>query len=191
MSSPLRDLLANPQLAEQLLSEAQTRGFVTAMAAAPHLLDPAEWLAFLWGGEETSPFTSQEELEAYANAVVNMWNESRESLLTGTWQWPEDCALDDKELVTEQTREFSEGLLQGWQLSRDDWETVMPEESENNALLGGVLLCFSLLFDPENAIEALAQEGADGLAQFEEIFASVPTMLCGLSMRAYELVNAD
>ena len=191
MSSSLRELLSNPLLAEQLLSEAQTRGFVTAMAAAPHLLDPAEWLAFLWGGEETAPFASQEELEAYANAIVNMWNESREALLGGTWQWPEGCALDDKELVTEDTRDFAEGLLQGWQLARDDWETVMPEDSENSALLGGVLLCFSLLYDPENAIDALAQEGADGLAQFEEIFASVPMMLCGLTMRGYELVNAD
>ncbi|OLQ69458.1 hypothetical protein BIT28_20990 [Photobacterium proteolyticum] len=189
MSSPLSELLKNPQLAEQLLSEAQTRGFVTAMAAAPHLIDPAEWLAFLWGGDETSPFESHEELEAYANEIVNMWNQSREDLLTGQWQWPEGCALDDKELVTEATRELAEGMLQGWQLSRDDWDTIMPEGSEDNALLGGVLLCFSLLYDPENAMEALSQEGADGLAQFEEIFTSVPTMLCGLTIKAQALVQ--
>ncbi|WP_299014473.1 UPF0149 family protein [uncultured Photobacterium sp.] len=188
MSSQLSELLQNPELAEQLLSEAQTRGFVTAMAAAPHLIDPAEWLAFLWGGEETSPFASNEELEAYANAIVNLWNDTREALLTGTWQWPEECQLDDKELVTEATRELAEGVLQGWQLARDDWETIMPENSEDNALLGGVLLCFSLLYDPENAMEALAQEGADGLAQFEEIFNSVPTMICGLTLRANALV---
>lgn len=189
MSSPLSELLKNPQLAEQLLSEAQTRGFVTAMAAAPHLIDPAEWLAFLWGGDETSPFESHEELEAYANEIVNMWNQSREDLLTGQWQWPESCTLDDKELVTEATRELAEGMLQGWQLSRDDWDTIMPEGSEDNALLGGVLLCFSLLYDPENAMEALSQEGADGLAQFEEIFTSVPTMLCGLTIKAQALVQ--
>ncbi|WP_273857337.1 UPF0149 family protein [Photobacterium sp. GSS17] len=191
MSSSLQTLLAEPQLAQQLLSEAQTRGFVTAMAAAPYLIDPSEWLAFMWGGEETSPFASHEELEAYANAIVELWNASREALLTGTWQWPEGCALDDKELVTPDTREFAEGLLQGWQLARDDWETVMPQESENNALLGGVLLCFSLLYDPESAMEALAQEGADNLAQFEEIFQSVPTMLCGLTLRAQDLVDSD
>ncbi|MGF1729686.1 UPF0149 family protein [Photobacterium kasasachensis] len=189
MSSPLSELLKNPQLAEQLLSEAQTRGFVTAMAAAPHLIDPSEWLAFLWGGDETSPFESHEELEAYANEIVNMWNQSREDLLTGQWHWPEGCTLDDKELVTEATRELAEGMLQGWQLSRDDWDTIMPEGSEDNALLGGVLLCFSLLYDPENAMEALSQEGADGLAQFEEIFTSVPTMLCGLTIKAQALVQ--
>jgi len=189
MSSQLSELLQDPQLAEQLLSKAQTHGFVTAMAAAPHLLDPSEWLAFLWGGDEASPFASHEELEAYANEIVNLWNETREALLTGQWQWPEGCELDDKELVSEATRELAEGILQGWQLARDDWETIMPEESEDNALLGGVLLCFSLLYDPENAMEALSQEGADGLAQFEEIFKSVPTMLCGLTLRANALVQ--
>lgn len=189
MSSQLSELLQNPQLAQQLLSEAQTRGFVTAMAAAPHLIDPSEWLAFLWGGEESSPFTSTEELEAYANEIVNLWNETREALLTGQWQWPQECRLDDKELVSEATRELAEGVLQGWQLARDDWETIMPEDSEDNALLGGVLLCFSLLYDPENAMEALSQEGADGLAQFEEIYNSVPTMLCGLTLRAHALVQ--
>lgn len=189
MPSQLSELLKDPQLAEQLLSEAQTRGFITAMAAAPHLIDPSEWLAFLWGGEETSPFASHEELEAYANEIVNLWNETREALLTGQWQWPENCHLDDKELVSEPTRELAEGMLQGWQLARDDWETIMPEDSEDNALLGGVLLSISLLYDPETAMEALSQEGADGLAQFEEIFNSVPSMLCGLTLRANALVE--
>lgn len=64
MSSSLRTVLENPQLAQQLLSEAQTRGFVTAMAAAPHLINPSEWLAFMWGGEESSPFTSKKSLKA-------------------------------------------------------------------------------------------------------------------------------
>lgn len=188
-SSQLSVLLQDPELADQLLSEAQTQGFVTAMAAAPHLLDPSEWLQFLWGGDEISPFSSHEDLEAYANAIINIWNESRKALLSGSWQWPETCSLDDKELVSEDTRDFAEGMLQGWQLTRDDWETIMPEDSEDNALLGGVLLSISLLYDPENAMMVLAEEGADGLAQFEEIFNSVPTMICGLTLRAQALVK--
>ncbi|TLS84116.1 UPF0149 family protein [Photobacterium damselae subsp. damselae] len=189
MSSQLNAILEDSNLAEQLLSSAQTYGFVTFMAAAPNILDPAEWLAFLWGGEEVSPFTTHEELEAYANAIVGIWNDARAALLAGTWQWPEGCALDDAQLVTEETREFTEGMLQGWQLARDDWETIMPEDSEDNALLGGVLLSISLLFDPENALAVLSQEGADALAQFEEIFKAVPTMLCGLTQRAQTLAE--
>lgn len=191
MSLSLTAILSNPELENKLLTEAQTQGFVAAMAAAPNLISPNEWLAFLWGGEETSPFTTAEELEAYANAVVNLWNEYREAFLSGQWQWPEACQLDDEEIVTAQTRQFSEGLLQGWQLTRDDWETLMPEESENNALLGGVLLSISMLFDPETALSTLKEQGIEGLDEFVEIYKAVPMMLCGLTMRGYELAEAD
>ncbi|WP_300177719.1 UPF0149 family protein [uncultured Aliivibrio sp.] len=191
MSLSLTAILSNPELENKLLTEAQTQGFVAAMAAAPNLISPNEWLAFLWGGEETSPFTTAEDLEAYANAVVNLWNEYREAFLAGQWQWPEACQLNDEEIVTEQTRQFSEGLLQGWQLTRDDWETLMPEESENNALLGGVLLSISMLFDPETALNTLKEQGIEGLGEFVEIYKAVPMMLCGLTMRGYELAEAE
>ncbi|PQJ88837.1 UPF0149 family protein [Aliivibrio sifiae] len=191
MSLSLTAILSNPELENKLLTEAQTQGFVAAMAAAPNLISPNEWLAFLWGGEEISPFTTAEELEAYANAIVNLWNEYREGFLAGKWLWPETCQLDDEEIVTTQTRQFSEGLLQGWQLTRDDWETLMPEESENNALLGGVLLSISMLFDPETALNTLKEQGIEGLDEFVEIYNAVPMMLCGLTMRGYELAEAE
>ncbi len=113
------------------------------MAAAPHMIDPSEWLAFMWGGEEESPFTSHEQLEQYANIIVAMWNEKRGALLSNEWQWPEACSLSESEIVNEETREYCEGMLQGWTLTRDDWETLMPEDSPENALLGGVLLSIS------------------------------------------------
>lgn len=191
MSLSLTAILSNPELENKLLTEAQTQGFIASMAAAPNLISPNEWLAFLWGGEESSPFTTAEELEAYANAVVNLWNEYREAFLSGQWQWPEACQLDNEEIVTEQTRQFSEGLLQGWQLTRDDWETLMPEESENNALLGGVLLSISMLFDPETALSTLKEQGIEGLDEFVEIYKAVPIMLCGLTMRGFELAEAE
>lgn len=191
MSSQLTTILQDPQMAEFLLPEPQTRGFITAMAAAPHILDPSEWLAFMWGGEETSPFSTHEELETYAKAIIDIWNETRQQLFNSTWQWPVGCALDDSQIVTPETSNFCEGMLQGWQLARDDWETIMPPESEDNALLGGVLLSFSLLFDPETALEALIEQGADGLAQFNEIFQAIPTMLCGLTLRGAQLVAME
>lgn len=191
MSQSLMTILSNPELENKLLTEAQTQGFIAAMAAAPNLINPNEWLAFLWGGEEISPFTNAEDLEAYANIVVNLWNDYREAFLSGTWQWPEACQLNDEEIVTSETRQFSEGLLQGWQLTRDDWETLMPEESENNALLGGVLLSISMLFDPETALSALEEQGIEGLGEFTEIYNAVPMMLSGLTMRGYELAEAE
>ncbi|MGF1910450.1 UPF0149 family protein [Vibrio kasasachensis] len=187
----LQDILAQPELQGKLINQAKTHGFITAMAAAPHTLDPHEWLPFLWGGEDVAPFTDGEQLECYIEQVISLWNQYRPALLSNEWQWPEGCSLDEAEIVTEQTRDFCEGLLQGWQLLRDDWESIMPEQSEDNALLGGVLLSLTMLYDPETSIAALAEQGIEGLEQFEEIFNAIPTMLCGLTMRGMQLVELD
>lgn len=187
----LQQLLALPELEGKLINEAKTQGFVTAMAAAPNVLTPHEWLPFLWGGEEVAPFADGEQLESYIEHVIALWNEYRPALLGNEWQWPNDCELDDEDIVSEATRDFCEGLLQGWQLARDDWETIMPEDSQDSALLGGVLLSVSMLYDPETSIATLAEQGIEGLEQFEEIFNAMPTMLSGLAMRGSALVEQN
>ena len=161
------------------------------MAAAPNVLPPHEWLPFLWGGEEVAPFTDGEQLESYIEIIIALWNETRPELIEGTWVWPETCQLDDEEVVNTAARDFCEGLLQGWQIARDDWETLMPEDSEDNALVGGVLLSLSMLYDPETSIATLAEQGIEGLGQFEEIFNAVPVMLCGLTQRGIALAEAQ
>ncbi len=186
----LEQILALPELDGKLINTAKTHGFVTAMATAPHILDPHEWLPFLWGGEEVAPFSDGEQLESYIEQVINLWNQYRPALLNNEWQWPEGCALDEGEIVTEATRDFCEGLLQGYQLARDDWEEIMPEDSQDNALLGGVLLSLTMLYDPETSLTTLAAQGFEGMDQFEEIFNAIPTMLCGLTMRGVQLVEA-
>ncbi|PKF51245.1 UPF0149 family protein [Enterovibrio nigricans] len=191
MSNALTQFITENGLEPNLLSVMQTEGFVTAMAAAPNLIDPSEWLAFMWGGEKESPFSTHEQLEAYANIIINLWNAQREALLSNGWKWPEECQLSDVDIVNEATREYCEGMLQGWTLARDDWETIMPEDSEDNALLGGVLLSISLMFDPEAAFAAMEEQGVADLAQFEEIFNAMPVMLCGLTMRALQRVEAE
>ena len=187
----LQEILAQPELEGKLLNQAKTQGFVAAMAAAPYPLTPHEWLPFLWGGEEVAPFSDGEQLESYIEAVIQMWNAYRPALLENTWQWPVECQLDEADIVTDATRDFCEGVLQGWQLARDDWETVMPEESQDNALLGGVLLSVSMLYDPETSIVTLSEQGIEGLEQFEEIFNAIPTMLCGLTMRGHQLAEQE
>ncbi|EKO3476222.1 YecA family protein [Vibrio fluvialis] len=185
----LHDILTLPELEDRLLNEAKTRGFVTAMASAPNILPPEEWLPFLWGGDEVAPFTDAEVMESYFQHIIDMWNVYRPALLNGSWAWPEGCELDEEEIINQNARDFCEGTLQGWQLARDDWEVLMPEESQDNALLGGVLLSLAMLYDPETSLETLSAQGMEGLDQFEEIYNAVPVMLCGLTQRGVTLAE--
>ncbi|WP_261815465.1 UPF0149 family protein [Vibrio gallicus] len=185
----LAEIIAQPELENRLLPYHQTLGFVTAMAAAPHVLDPSQWVAYLWGGDESAPFTSGEQLEQYLEAIITAWNATRPALFEGTWQWSIECGLDEGEIVTEATKLFCEGLLQGWGLTQDDWQTLMPEDSQDNALLGGVILSISMLYDPETSLETLSEEGINGLEQFAEIFNAMPAMLCGLTQRGVALAE--
>ncbi|MGF1742050.1 UPF0149 family protein [Vibrio profundum] len=185
----LHQIINSPELESKLLNEAKTQGFVAAIAAAPHVLPPEEWLPMLWGGTETAPFSDGEQLEAYIDQVIAIWNNYRPALLENKWTWPETCQLDDEDIVNQATRDFCEGVLTGWQLTQDDWDTLMPADSENSALLGGVILSLSMLYDPETSIVTLKDQGIEGLEQFEEIFNGIPTMLCGLSLRAAALVD--
>ena len=89
----LNEILAQPELKDRLINEPKTQGFVTAMAAAPNLLPPQEWIPFLWGGEEVSPFGDGEQLESYIELVIALWNEYRPDLLEDQWVWPAECLM--------------------------------------------------------------------------------------------------
>lgn len=187
----LNDILSAADLEDKLLNEAKTQGFITAMALVPNVLPPSEWLPFLWGGDDTAPFSDAKQMESYFGLIIRLWNEYRPALLDGSWAWPEECELDEEDIVTQNTRDFCEGVLQGWQLTRDDWEVLMPENSQENALMGGVLLSLSMLYDPETSLATLAEQGMNDLDQFTEIYNAIPVMLCGLTQRAVDLAESD
>ncbi|WP_306330823.1 UPF0149 family protein [Vibrio injensis] len=187
----LNDILSAADLEDKLLNEAKTQGFITAMALAPNVLPPSEWLPFLWGGDDTAPFSDAKQMESYFGLIIRLWNEYRPALLDGSWTWPEGCELDEEDIVTQNTRDFCEGVLQGWQLTRDDWEVLMPENSQENALMGGVLLSLSMLYDPETSLATLDEQGMNDLDQFTEIYNAIPVMLCGLTQRAVDLAESD
>lgn len=169
-----------------LVPAMQTYGIITAMAAAPFQQNPSDWLPLLWGGEN-APFENTDQLEEYAGIIVTMWNTQRQALLRNQWQWPSDCALCPTTIVNQAARDFCDGLLQGWSISQDDWQLIMPKEEPSSHLLDGVLLSISILAEPEEALVNMQDQGVTELANFVEIYEAMPMMLAGISMRAAEL----
>jgi len=180
----LDEFLSSINDEERILNAATTHGFITALAIAPNIIPPDEWLPYLWGGAEQAPFPDTETLEQYIGIIIELWNQHRESIVNGHWEWPEGYTLDEDDIVSNEVRCFCEGMLQGWPLTTDDWDELMPKESGDGALVGGFLLSISMLFDPDTAMATLAQHGAIELEQFEEIYNAIPNMLVGLAHRA-------
>lgn len=166
---------------DNLMTPEQTAGFISALATAPYPLDPSQWISYLWGQSEQAPFEDGQALEQYLESVINLWNQIRPALLDGTWEWPQTYALDEADIVNSNLRHFCEGFLQAWPLIQDDWQTLFAEESEENALIGGLLLSVSMLFDPESALESLNEQGYQEMDAFHEIYQAMPQMLTGLT----------
>ena len=49
----------------------------------------------------------------------------------------------------------------------------------------------TMLYDPETTIATLAEQGMEGLEQFEEIFNAMPMMLGGLTQRGVMLAEEE
>ncbi len=191
MPTSLSVFIEKYQLSSSVLSAIETEGFLTAIAASPKIINAEEWLPFLWGGDEHSPFSSKEEFEQYSALVIQLWEEKRVSLIENTWKWHSDCGLSDTDIVNVATREYCEGLLDGFAFSRALWESLMPEGSSDNNLLNGVLLSVGLLFNPEEGIHMMKAQNAEDLTQFDKIFHAIPPMLSGLTLRGIEAYQAS
>lgn len=201
MSQSLATFIEKNQLTDQLLPASQTQGFITAMAAAPYPVNPSEWITFFWGNENSAPFASAKQLEQFVDIIAQQWNEQRQLLLENNWQWPEECPPpassqsepDGNVIISSNTQHFCEGLLQGWSGVLEDWQTLLPENTLEGQILKGTLMAMSILYDPEAAIDELQQHGlgANDIAQFKEIYESLPIMMCGLTIKACQVASTD
>ncbi len=186
MSTSLSVFIEKYQLSSSVLSAIETEGFLTAIAASPKIINAEDWLPYLWGNDVHLPFSSKEELEQYSAFVIQLWEEKRVSLIENTWKWHCECGLSDTNLVNDATREYCEGLLDGFAFTRALWENLMPEGSPDNNLLNGVLLSVGLLFNPEEGIHMMKAQNAEDLTRFDKIYHAVPAMLSGLTQRGIE-----
>lgn len=193
MSTPLSQFTLDNDLAPYLLSPMQIQGIIMALAISPHFYEPNLWVPMMWGNQEPAPFHSHEQLEQFANILISQWEQQHQALLSNQWHWPKECTFCLHQGVNLAARDFCEGLLQGWAITQKDWDALIAQDQQENALLGGVLLSISLLFDPQSALTEIEQENSSNemqnTHQLKEIFDAMPIMLSGLAMRAHQMAH--
>jgi uncharacterized protein len=74
--------LSSPELADDAMLLSELDGYLTAIALAPQLIPPNEWLPRIWGGAGL-PFAGAAETGAVLGAIMGLYNDNLHALADG------------------------------------------------------------------------------------------------------------
>lgn len=118
-----------------ILTVSELDGFLTAIASAPALLPPSQWLPAVWGGALPT-FATQEEGKAVMSLLLRHYNTVNETLREN----PDNFSMllqyhevDGKEY--EIVDEWCLGYLRGVSVSPEIWVPVIQRETQLFAVL--------------------------------------------------------
>ena len=123
--------LLSSERADDVMSLEQLDGYLTAIALAPHMILPSEWLPEIWG-EEEPVFADAEEAQAIHAAIMGLYNENMQVLADPDAEFDPIFAgdTDGSTLVDP----WAEGFIDGIALRADDWKPLFDD-----AALGGAV----------------------------------------------------
>jgi uncharacterized protein len=162
--SPLQSFLASPTGAN-LADFEEVRGFIFAVAGAPDLVQPSEWLPEAFAGE-LPEFESPEQAEAVLQDLMGMYNlfvsgKLRIKKEAPAFREPAISNLDEKSAVACWCR----GYYRGYSWLVDVWREYLPEELEEELVAIVLVLTF---FESRQMAETCREETGQGKS-LEEI----------------------
>lgn len=164
----LKKFLGRPGRPPGTLSYHELQGFLFAIAAAPDLVRPSEWMPMLFGEAGASYQNINEArmvmtalMETY-NAIVTAVNERRPAL-------PGDCLFKPATLENLETdapvSQWSRGFARGHMWLEESWEAPLPEDME--AELAAVLMTLSF-FSSRKIAKTFAKESRARMPRMAE-----------------------
>lgn len=154
----LADFLASPDRPDEALSYHGLQGFFFALACAPKMVQPSEWLPMVLG-ELNSTYFDGPEARANVERIMRLYNQIVQQTLDGEVALPADCQFREDALANlEQDApisQWSRGFLRGHGWLEEDWDNFVPESLEEE--FGANLLALSL-FSHRRLAEAFVGE---------------------------------
>lgn len=122
---------SRPSNPERMFSLGEVRGFMFALACAPDLVQPSEWLPFICGGYDPQ-FESREEAQQVMNALMFLFNECGTVGLDDGRRWPPGCEFRDDLLANLEpdapVSQWSRGFGAGHTWLEESWDNYLPDE---------------------------------------------------------------
>ncbi len=150
-------------MAEQSIGLYQAFGFTLAVAGAPEIISPLEWLPCLFTENRLPDFPEASEREQALELLVGLqdyWTaqiarrEPEESLL----DLPEGCYFVTGKGPSQSVRDFCKGYLSGYRWLQKAWDLALrdvgEEDREKLVFNATIMACLTLLYSDEKGEKA-------------------------------------
>src|SRR3989338_5353932 len=168
----LSRFLAAPERPEGTMTYPQFAGFVFAVACAPELVRPSEWLPLVFDDQEPDYETMDEAQDVLA-AMMALYNECNRQGVEGNAALPPGCEIRSKPLdnldADAPLSQGARGFSGGFGYLEETWNEHLPAELDKE--LGAILMVLGFFASPTLADTFVAE--AKGDASLERLAATV------------------
>ncbi|HSH76281.1 MAG TPA: UPF0149 family protein [Longimicrobiales bacterium] len=165
----LETFFSQPSRPEEMLSHAELRGFMFALACAPDLVKPSEWLPVIFGGDGPA-FDTTEEAERVMAALMALHNDIADDVRGGAARTLAACTFLDDVLANLEpdapVAQWARGFRVGHLWLEETWEAYLPDDWADEL---GAQLATLTFFSSRDVAEALAQGFAEADVTLEKV----------------------
>lgn len=150
----------DPTRSADTLRYHELQGFLFAVASAPELIRPSEWMPLMFGDAEPD-YASVDQARRVMGDLMSLCNAVNASVIGETTAVPPDCIFRDDVLANlapdAPVSQWSRGFMRGHTWLEDVWESYIPEDLDDQ--FAATLLALSF-FASRDIAEALRKESA-------------------------------
>lgn len=169
MAARLSDFLAAPQRPEGTMSYCECCGFLFAIACAPELVQPSEWMPLVFHDQDAA-YDSLEQARDILPLLMALYNHVNQQVFAGSPALPANCAVHNE--ATHNLEEdaplgqWARGFLAGHQWLSELWDEYVPDALSEE--LGSLLMVLSF-FASRQLAEAFYRETDAGRGTFAQM----------------------
>ncbi len=165
----LKAFLEDPARPAGTMSYHELQGFLFAVASAPDLVPPSEWMPVVFD-EHEPVYADMDEAQAVLGGLMELYNAVNASVLARGTVLPADCRFRDDTLsnLAEDApiSRWSRGFVRGHTWLEESWEGVVPEDLDEE--FGATLLTLSFFASRQLADALVAETGSPDLDRLAE-----------------------
>jgi len=126
--APLQSFLQDPARAAGTLQYNERQGFLFAIASAPELIRPSEWMRLVFGDAEPE-YASLDEARVVTGEPMSLYNAVNASVNAGSAVLPTECVFRDDVLPNldddAPIAQWSHGFMHGHRWLEELWNSLL------------------------------------------------------------------